>query len=138
MVLQIWNTGPNSHIWRQGICQQTFGRNDGANELFTHQNLAGAPSVQLTSGSVQQNSKKYLASFVDDTALNWETFLTALVFSYNSSYHSTIATMPFKLLFGEKARLPSFPNEDIQKVHYGETSAAERFNLLQKLRKLAH
>jgi hypothetical protein len=36
--------------------------------------------------------------------------------------------MPFKLLFGEKARLPSFPNEDIQ----------ERFNLLQKLRAKAH
>jgi hypothetical protein len=49
-----------------------------------------------------------------------------------------IATTPFKLLFGEKARLPSFPNKDIQKVHYGETSVAERFNLLQKLRKLAH
>jgi len=41
--------------------------------------------------------------------------------------------MPFKLLFGEKARLPSFLNEDIQQIHYGETSAAERFNLLQKL-----
>jgi hypothetical protein len=82
--------------------------------------------------------KKYLASFVDDTALNWETFLPALALSYNTSYHSTIATTPFELLFGEKARLPSFPNEDIQRVHYGETSAAERFNLLQKLRKLAH
>jgi Integrase core domain len=82
--------------------------------------------------------KKYLASFVDDTALYWETFLPALVLSYNTSYHSTIATTPFELLFGEKARLPLFPNEDIQKVHYGETSAAERFNLLQKLRKLAH
>jgi hypothetical protein len=82
--------------------------------------------------------KKYLASFVDNTALNWETFLPALALSYNTSYHSTIATTPFELLFGEKARLPSFPNEDIQKVHYGETSAAERFNLLQKLRKLAH
>jgi hypothetical protein len=82
--------------------------------------------------------KKYLASFVDDTALNWETFLPALALSYNTSYHSTIATTPFELLFGEKARLPSFPNEDIQKVHYGETSAAERFNLLQKLRKIAH
>jgi hypothetical protein len=45
---------------------------------------------------------------------------------------------PFKLLFREKARLPSFPNEDIQKIHYGETTAAERFNLLQKLRKIAH
>jgi hypothetical protein len=82
--------------------------------------------------------KKYLASFVADTALNWETFLPALVLSYNTSYHSTIATTPFELLFGEKAKLPSFPSEDIQKVHYGETSAAERFNLLQKLRKVAH
>jgi len=52
--------------------------------------------------------KKYLASFVDDTALNWETFLPALALSYNTSYHSTIATTPFELLFGEKARLPSF------------------------------
>jgi hypothetical protein len=69
--------------------------------------------------------KKYLASFVDKTALNWETFLPALALSYNTSYHSTMATIPFKLLFGEKAWLPSFPNEDIQKIHYGETSAAE-------------
>jgi hypothetical protein len=30
-------------------------------------------------------------------------------------------------------QLPSFPNKDIQQIHYGETSAAERFNLLQKL-----
>jgi len=82
--------------------------------------------------------KKYLASFVDDVALNWETFLPALALSYNTSYHSTIATMPFELLFGEKAQLPSFPNEDIQKVHYGETTVAERFNIPQKLRKIAH
>jgi hypothetical protein len=41
-------------------------------------------------------------------------------------------------LFGEKARLPSFPNEDIQQLNYAETSAAERFNLLQKLRAKAH
>jgi len=77
--------------------------------------------------------KKFLQSFVDDTTLNWETFLPALAISYNTSYHSTIATTPFKLLYGEKARLPSFPNEDIQQIHYGETSTAERFNLLQKL-----
>jgi hypothetical protein len=57
--------------------------------------------------------KHFLQSFVDNTTLNWETFLPALAISYNSSYHSTIATTPFKLLFGEKAKLPSFPNEDI-------------------------
>jgi hypothetical protein len=82
--------------------------------------------------------KKYLASFVDETALNCETFLLALALSHNTSYHSTIAMTPFELLFREKARLPSFPNEDIQKIHYGETTAAERFNLLQKLRKIAN
>jgi hypothetical protein len=47
--------------------------------------------------------KKYLASFIDDTALNWETFLLVLALSYNTSYHSRIATTPSKLLFGEKA-----------------------------------
>ncbi len=82
--------------------------------------------------------KKLLQSFVDDTTLNWETILPALAISYNTSYHSTIHTTPFELLFGEKARLPSFPNEDIQQIHYGETSASERFNLLQKLRAKAH
>ncbi len=75
---------------------------------------------------------------MDDTSLNWETFLPALAISYNTSYHSTIETTPFKLLFGEKARLPSLPNEDIQQIHYRETSAAERFNLLQKLQAKAH
>jgi hypothetical protein len=45
---------------------------------------------------------------------------------------------PFELLFGEKARLPSFPNEDIQKLRYCETSVVECFNLLQKLSKTAH
>jgi hypothetical protein len=82
--------------------------------------------------------KKFFQSFVDDTTLNWETFLPALAISYNTSYHSTISTTPFELLFGEKARLPSFPNEDIQQLHYGETLAAERFNLLQKLRATVH
>jgi hypothetical protein len=81
--------------------------------------------------------KKYLVSFVDETALNWETFLPALSLSYNTSYHSTIATTPFELLFGEKAQLPSFPNEDIQKIQYSESTAAERFNLFKKLRKMA-
>jgi len=73
---------------------------------------------------------------VDETTLNWETFLLALALSYNTSYHSTLASTPFELLFGEKARL--FPNEDIQKLHYCETLVAECFNLLQKLRQKAH
>ncbi len=137
MVLQIWNTGPDSHRRRQRVRQQTFSRNDGAHERFTHRTSPAHPQCNSQVEVFNKTVKKYLASFVDDTALNWETFLLALALSYNTSYHSTIAMTPFELLFGEKARLPSFPNEDIQKVHYGETSAAERFNLLQRLRQLA-
>jgi hypothetical protein len=81
--------------------------------------------------------KKYLASLVDDTMLDWENFLPALMLSYNTCYHSTIATTPFELLFGAKPRLPSFPNLDIQRVHYGESISTERYQLLQKIRFIA-
>jgi hypothetical protein len=57
--------------------------------------------------------------------------------AYNTSYHSTIATTPFELLFGVKPRLPSLPAPDIERHHYGETIAAERFQMLQQARKLA-
>ncbi len=78
-----------------------------------------------------KTAKKYLASFIDDTTLDWENFLLALVLSYNTSYHSTIATVPLELRFGTKPRLPSFPNPDIQKVHYSESTLAEQYQLLQ-------
>jgi hypothetical protein len=82
--------------------------------------------------------KKFLQSFVNETTLNWEMFLPALALSYNTRYHSTIASSPFELLFSEKAQLPSFQNEDIQKLLYGETWVAQHFNLLQKFQKMVH
>ncbi len=114
-----------------------------SNELFQ---LLNVQHTKTTPAHPQCNAqvevfnktvKKYLASFVDDTTLDWENFLPALMLSYNTSYQSTIATTPFELLFGEKPRMPSFPNPDIQRLHYGESTAAERYQLLQKIRFLA-
>jgi hypothetical protein len=65
--------------------------------------------------------KKYLASYVDETTLNWYEFLLALMLAYNTSYHSTIATTPFELLFGVRPRLPSLPALEIQRQHFGES-----------------
>jgi hypothetical protein len=53
--------------------------------------------------------------------------------SHNTTYHFTIATMPFALLFGEKQRLPLFPNPDIQKLHYGKSTSAEHYHFYKKL-----
>jgi hypothetical protein len=80
--------------------------------------------------------KKYLASY-DEIALNWDEFLPALMLAYNTSYHSTIATTPFELLFGVKPRLPSLPAPEIQRQHYGEYFPAERLQLLQHARQVA-
>jgi hypothetical protein len=81
--------------------------------------------------------KKYLALFFDDSSLDWENFLPALMLSYNMSYHSTIATTPFEILFGNKPCLPSFPNLDIQRVHDRESTSAEHYQLLHKIRFIA-
>ena len=80
---------------------------------------------------------KYLHSFVNDTTLDWEVYIPAMMFSYNTSYHSTIMTTPFELLYGMKPRTPSFPHQDVQRVHYGESFASERLQILQKARLLA-
>jgi hypothetical protein len=70
---------------------------------------------------------------VDDATLDWENFLLALMLSYNTSYHSTIAMRPFELLCGMKPQLLSFTNLDIQRVHYGKSTSAEQYQILQKL-----
>ena len=54
-----------------------------------------------------------------------------MMFSYNFRYHSTIITSPFELLFGIKAHTPSFPAQDVQKLHY-----AERLQILQHTRQI--
>jgi Integrase core domain len=52
--------------------------------------------------------KKYLALFFDDSTLDWENFLPALMLSYNMSYHSTIATTPFELFSVTSLAFPLF------------------------------
>ena len=46
-------------------------------------------------------------------------------------------TTPFELLFGMKAQTPSFPSQDVQHLHYGESFAAERLQILKQARLIA-
>jgi hypothetical protein len=80
---------------------------------------------------------KYLASFVDESTLDSEQYLPALQFSYNTSYHSTISTTPFELLYGLKPRTSSIPGQDVQRKFYRESFAAEQLLILQKARQIA-
>lgn len=80
---------------------------------------------------------KYLASFVDGSTLDWEQYLPALQFSYNTSYHSTIATTPYELPYGIKPRAPSISGQDIQRKLHGQSFAVEQLQILQKARQIA-
>jgi hypothetical protein len=108
-------------------------------ELLNVQHSKTTPYPQCNSQVEVFNKtvKKYLASYVDETTLNWDEFLPALMLAYNTSYHSTIATFPFELLFGVRPRLPSLPAPEIQCQHYGESFPAERLQLLQHARQIA-
>ncbi len=90
----------------------------------------GHPQCNAQAEVFNKTMAKYLASFVDESTLDWEQYLPALQFSYNTSYHSTISTTPFELLYGMKPRTPSIPGQDVQRKFYGESFASERLQIL--------
>jgi hypothetical protein len=59
-----------------------------------------------------------------------------MAFSYNTSLHRSIQSTPFKLTYGQDARLPSFPSPDIQRC-YSKAPAGDWYNSLQMARDLA-
>jgi hypothetical protein len=73
---------------------------------------------------------KYLASFCDDSTLDWELYLALLMFSYNTSFHRSIKKSPFFLTFGMDRRLPNLPAPYIQRKFYGKLSTDD---LIRKL-----
>ena len=81
--------------------------------------------------------QKYLASVVNPSTLDWELYLPPLMFSYKTSFHATTKSSPFQLTFGMSPRLPSFPQPDLERKHYGEGYVEQRMQLLQKARQVA-
>ena len=74
---------------------------------------------------------------MNESTLDWEQYIPAMMFAYNTSYHSTIMSTPFELLYGMKPRHPSFPSQDMQRLHHGESFASQRIQILQKARLVA-
>ncbi len=63
---------------------------------------------------------KYLAAFVNESTLEWELYVPALAFAYNTSYHCSVKATPFSLTFGMEARLPSFFAPNFQRLHWAD------------------
>ena len=106
-------------------------------KLKHHKTTAYHPQCNAQAEVANKTIAKYLASFVDSSTFDWEQYIPSLMFAYNTSFHRTIQTTPFFLTYGQHARQPAFSQEDLQRKHYGESSAAEKFRILQSSRQLA-
>ena len=136
------------YICRYGCMQQIFSDcgtefvNKLSDELYKllqiKHNTTTAYRAQANSTSEIFNKTiaKYLASFVDSKTTNWIDYINPMLFAYNTSYHSTTKCTPHFLTYGQEARYPSNPTNEIQH-HYGDTTAAQWFQQLQEARTMA-
>ncbi len=79
---------------------------------------------------------KYLAALVDDSTLDWELYVPALMFAYNTSFHCSIQATPFSLTYGIEARLPSFFAPDFRRLHDPAGQDGDVASRLQAAREL--
>jgi hypothetical protein len=99
-----------------------------SNELFKRlgtNHLTTSPHHPQCNSQAEVANKtiaKYLASFCDDSTLDWELYLAPLMFSYNTSFHHSIKATPFYLTFGMEPRLPNLPTPDLPRKFYSESS----------------
>jgi Integrase core domain len=80
---------------------------------------------------------KYLAAFVDSSTLDWEPYIPALMFAYNTSFHRSIQATPFSLTYGLEARLPTFFAPDFRRLHDPDKSENNLLETLHHARDLA-
>jgi hypothetical protein len=80
---------------------------------------------------------KYLASFVDESTLDWEYYIYPLTFYYNTSFHRSIQATPYELTYGMEPRMPGIPGPEIRRKFYGESTTDERIQRLLFARDIA-
>jgi hypothetical protein len=80
---------------------------------------------------------KYLAAFVDESTLDWELYVPALAFAYNTSFHHSVKATLFSLTFGMEARLPAFFAPNFQRLHGATILGDNLLDRLQAARRLA-
>uniref|UniRef100_A0A8R7RFU0 Integrase catalytic domain-containing protein n=1 Tax=Triticum urartu TaxID=4572 RepID=A0A8R7RFU0_TRIUA len=107
-----------SKIWKE-LCRLSH----------TTLNISSArhPQTDGTSERVNQCMEIYLRRFVHNCPKRWKERLSLAEFWYNTSYHSTLKTTPFEVLYGHlwKSRLSAFSLSSVEVTAVGLLAPSE-------------
>ncbi len=103
------------------------------NALDVHHSTMASYHPQCNSQAEVCNKTiaQYLLTAVNEATMDWELFVPALAFAYNTSYHRSVKATPFSLTFGLEARLPAFFTLDINRLHEGSEAGSHLARLLR-------
>ena len=80
---------------------------------------------------------RYLRAFTDSTSTDWEEYIPVLALHLNTSIQTAIKTSPFRMCYGQNARLPFFDDQAMRNDIFGEDTPSEIYRKIQKTRKIA-
>lgn len=114
-----------SKVWKE-LCRLTH----------TTLNISSArhPQTDGTTERVNQCTEIYLRCFVHNCPKRWKEWLSLAEFWSNTSYHSTLKTTPFEVLYGHKPRFFGIHNVADEAMTDVATWTRDRANMVSLLR----
>ncbi|CAF1578232.1 unnamed protein product [Didymodactylos carnosus] len=100
-------------------------------KLIGYNHIYSTPYHPQTNGIVKRFNATFvpqLAKLQDSEGNNWDEYLQAVVFAYNSGIHKTTKYSPYELLFGRSAKLPIDPRP----TQFSSQKSSDYFIQLQK------
>lgn len=112
-------------VWQE-LCRLTH--------ITLNMSSARHPQTDGTSERVNQCMELYLRCFVHNCPSKWVDWISLAEFWYNTSYHSTLKSTPFEVLYGHKPRFFGITNVADAKVTDLAAWTQERATMLASLR----